>query len=118
MSSNPSTNDPVSNAPPGEPLYSEYASDPDMADLVEMFVSEMPDRIQSIQKAAQDADLNALAKLSHQLKGAAGGYGFTPITEAAAEVEKQVKAEKQLEDIERSLSQLLTLCRRATSDPH
>ena len=105
---NPSTN---------QPLFSDYADDPDMLELVEMFVSELPIRMTSIEQAMQQTDLAALAKVSHQLKGAAGGYGFMPITDAAAQVEKLAKVEKDLEEIEDSIAQLLTLCRRATADP-
>ena len=110
----PNTDPPKSNeAAAREPLYSEYANDPDMLELVEMFVNEMPDRVSSIEQAIRQADIENLARLSHQLKGAAGGYGFTSITEAAAVVEKLAKAEKDLQEIEGSIAELLTLCRRA-----
>jgi len=103
------------NASPQAPLLSDYADDPEMLELVEMFVGEMPDRITSIEQAVRESDLSTLTKLAHQLKGAAGGYGFNSITEAAAGVEQMAKAEKELQEIEGSISELLTLCRRASS---
>ncbi len=99
----------------GQPLHSEYADDPDMQELVEMFVSELPERAKAIEDAVKQADIANLTRLSHQLKGAAGGYGFTPITDAAAVVESLAKAEKDLQDMEMSIAELLSLCRRATS---
>ncbi len=88
-----------------------------MLELVEMFVDEMPDRISAIEQAVQEADIAMLTTLSHQLKGAAGGYGFGTITDAAAEVEKLAKTQKQIDELEGSIAQLLSLCRRASSNP-
>lgn len=99
------------------PLYSDLSSDPDMLELVEMFVEELPDRIAAIEQAVQQANLADLAKLSHQLKGAGGGYGFSSITEAAAAVEKQAKTQSDINAVKESLGGLLSLCRRATSQP-
>ena len=100
-----------------QPLYSDLSTDPDMLELVEMFVSELPDRVAAIEQAVQQSNLADLAKLSHQLKGAGGGYGFSSITEAAAVVEKQAKSETDINAVRASLSELLSLCNRATSDP-
>lgn len=77
-----------------EPLYSEFAGDPDMRELLEMFVSELPGRVAAIEQAVRASDKEAVKRLSHQLKGAGGGYGFMPITDVAAQVEQMVKAEK------------------------
>ena len=73
----------------GPPLLSDFASDPDMLELVEMFVAEMPQRVAAIEKAVSDSDTASIASLAHQLKGAAGGYGFGCITDAAANRRKR-----------------------------
>ena len=99
------------------PLYSDLSSDPDMLELVEMFVSELPDRVAAIEKAVEEANLADLRKLSHQLKGAGGGYGFTSITEAAAVVEKLSKSQAEISAVQESLKELVSLCNRASSDP-
>ena len=99
------------------PLYSDLSTDPDMLELVEMFVSELPDRVVAIEQAVKQANLIDLAKLSHQLKGAGGGYGFSSITEAAAVVEKQAKSQTDINAVQESLSELISLCNRATSQP-
>ncbi len=116
MGTEASLNDPTRSAS-APPLYSEYASDPDMMELVEMFVDELADRIASIEQAVGQADMSSLAQISHQLKGAAGGYGFTPITESAAGVERLAKAEGDADSVQSAVSDLLSLCRRATSAP-
>lgn len=58
-----------------------------MRELVQMFVDELPERMAAIQTAVQAGQFETAATLCHQLKGAAGGYGFPTITDAAAEVE-------------------------------
>lgn len=98
----------------GPPLLSDFASDPDMLELVEMFVAEMPQRVAAIEKAVSDSDTESIASLAHQLKGAAGGYGFGCITDAAGIVEKDARDRKQLGELQGSIDELLSLCRRAS----
>ena len=88
------------------PLYSDLSTDPDMLELVEMFVDELPDRVAAIEQPVKQANLADLAKLSHQLKGAGGGYGFSTITEAAAVVEKQAKSQTDIESVQESLGEI------------
>ena len=99
---------------PGPPLLSDYADDPDMLELVEMFVNEMPQRVSAIEEAVNSSNRASIANLAHQLKGAAGGYGFGVITEAAAIVETEARSQKQMDELQRSINDLLSLCRRAS----
>lgn len=102
------------------PIRSEFASDPDMAELVAEFVSELPDKSQTLHAALQKNQFADLQRLSHQLKGACGGYGFPQLGEAAAKLEarlKQIGIQPQvdaLEDVTRQVDELVELCRRAT----
>jgi len=68
-------------------MYSVFEHDPDLADIVTLFVQEMPERIEELRAAADAGDVDAAVRLAHQLKGAAGGYGFEPLGEVAARVE-------------------------------
>ncbi len=95
------------------PLISDLASDPDMAELVEMFVADLHERIACLQKAISEQDLEQLKTLAHQLKGSAGGYGFTPITDASAELEQTIKGTDDWTSIEASTQAVIALCRRA-----
>jgi len=99
------------------PLLSDFSDDPDMLELVEMFVDDMPSRISALEQAFGSGDIGEISRLSHQLKGAAGGYGFGSITDAAAEVESLAKSQSKLDQIKGSVDELLTLCRRASSNP-
>jgi HPt (histidine-containing phosphotransfer) domain-containing protein len=64
-----------------------FPDDPEMAELAELFLEGLPSRIGAIRKAWDSGDLGQVRFGSHQLRGAAGGYGFPEIGEAAGLVE-------------------------------
>jgi PAS domain S-box-containing protein len=63
-------------------------SKPATAKLVETFANRLPERCAAIRAAADAVDEALIKRLAHQLKGAAGGYGFSSVTDAAASLEK------------------------------
>jgi hypothetical protein len=65
-------------------VYSPLADDPDYGELVDLFVQEIPERINALDAQAESRDWNQLAETAHKLKGAAGCYGFGEITLCAA----------------------------------
>jgi len=95
------------------PLYSEFADDPDMGELIDCFLAELPDRIREIEKARDEHRTAALASLAHKLKGAAGGYGYSPITDAARMLEQHARTETDVESIRAAINELKDLCARA-----
>lgn len=66
--------------------------DPDMVDIVLDFVNELPGRAKELERAFAARDWGKLEKLSHQLKGAGGSYGYPQITEVAATMEADCKS--------------------------
>ncbi len=95
-------------------LVSEFAGDPDMADLVGLFLEELPERIEAIRAALRSGDSEELQRRVHQLKGAGGGYGFPAISRSAAEVEGPLRAgERDLSVIASRVEALASLCERA-----
>jgi len=96
------------------PLLSQFANDKDMAELVEFFVGELQERIGALSEAWKSGDRVRLKSLAHQIKGAAGGYGFPSITHSAAALEVALRAqESELTSAGQKLDELLELCRRA-----
>ncbi len=95
-------------------IYSTLA-DSDLGELIEMFVQEMPERTNALESQARDRDWQQLTKTAHQLKGAAGSYGFKVITLSAAQLESALKDGRQEEEILSALDELLDLCRRMRS---
>ena len=54
-----------------DPIYSRLADDLDLRDIVEMFVEEMPGRVETLLNQLESADWDGLRRTTHQLKGAA-----------------------------------------------
>jgi HPt (histidine-containing phosphotransfer) domain-containing protein len=98
-----------------EPIVSAFASDPVLRELVEMYVSEMPGRIADLERAFAAGDRERLRITAHQIKGAAGSYGFDCLTQSAAALESVMRADRPPEELRRSLEELLTLCRRISA---
>lgn len=95
----------------GQVLFSTLAEDPDLAEIVEMFVDEMPERIENILTCYQAEDWEGLRRASHQLKGAAGSYGFTPITPCAGVLEAAVKQTRPEDEIRKAVDDLVAMCK-------
>jgi signal transduction histidine kinase/HPt (histidine-containing phosphotransfer) domain-containing protein len=111
-------------APPPEPtdgpLTSDMADDEDMAELVEQFVATVPERIGALRAASVTGDRVCLARLAHQLKGAAGGYGFPRISESAAALEAACRTDdpariaETLDEVVRLMGRTQTAAKAAT----
>ena len=94
-------------------LYSTLGGDADLGELVEMFVDEMPERVGNIERLFESQNWEELRRAAHQLKGAAGSYGFEEITPRAARLEDAVREQSPAEQILQAVKELCDLCRRA-----
>jgi HPt (histidine-containing phosphotransfer) domain-containing protein len=95
-----------------EYIYSRLASDPDLRDIVDMFVEEMPERVASLLSQLQSGDLEGLRRTAHQLKGAAGSYGFDAISPSAAKVEAAIRDGETEQHLHEMVDELVELCKR------
>ncbi|PQO26630.1 Hpt domain-containing protein [Blastopirellula marina] len=95
-----------------DPLYSDLGDDPDLAEIVEMFVNEMPDRIESMLHCVDQSDWEGLGRIAHQLKGAAGSYGFGQITPFAARLEHDCRNQATDAEVIKAFRELAGVCRR------
>ena len=93
-------------------LQSEYADDPDIADLLQEFVSCLDDRAEALSKALNAGEFEELSRLAHQLRGAAGSYGYPSLSEAATTLEDDARNRRR-ETATASLAQVALLCRAA-----
>jgi CheY-like chemotaxis protein/HPt (histidine-containing phosphotransfer) domain-containing protein len=103
--------------PPDELLHSDFADDPEMTDLVVNFVGSLPERMEELRQVAARGQGELLRMRVHQLKGAAGGYGFPAITVAAARAERALADGASIEEVTEQLEALIQLCRRARTGP-
>lgn len=102
----------VQPAQAAEPIVSCYADDPDLHELIELYVQEMPQRIEALESCFAAGDWAALAGCAHQLKGAAGSHGFHQLTDSAAALEAAARQGRDAAAIRASFDALLDLCRR------
>lgn len=101
------------------PILSEFSDEPEMLELIEQFVAEMPARVKALRAAWTAREMNAVRRTAHQLKGAAGGYGFSIIGDTAAELEDRLQEEASqeerpaIDEVRELVESLLDLCERA-----
>ena len=93
-------------------LYSTMGDDPDVADLVETFVDEVPNRVARIVDCLQRQDWDALGFAAHQFNGAAGSYGFTQVTPALARLESLAKGGADGAQTRQAVEEVVELCGR------
>ncbi len=100
------------------PIRSSLGGDPDMLELIQLFVEEIPERVRTIQDFWQRKELVELRRVAHQMKGASGGYGFPTIGEAAARLEHELnrsvdaRATADLSAIAGQIDDLVNHCNR------
>jgi histidine phosphotransfer protein HptB len=91
-------------------FFSELAREPEMAALVSAFVHDLPGRLDAMNQVAEAGDWQELSCLAHQLKGAAGSYGFPQLALAAAGVEESARDGRPAQDIAVALERLGAAC--------
>ena len=96
-------------------LYSTLADDPDMGELVELFVDELPARIAALNAAFAAGDVDGLGRFAHQLKGAAGSYGFDAMTPALLRLEQAARQGQPQSELQPLLEEVTSLSLRIRS---
>ena len=89
-------------------------------ELVDLFLADLPQRLDAIRTAVHSNDSTSLERSAHSLKGAVGNFGRTPAHRAAEQLEEIARSQKlsqapeiftNLEaEIERLQSQLADIC--------
>lgn len=98
-----------------DPIYSRLGGDPDLAGILDMFVEEMPKRAVAMIEHLGKGNLEGVRQIAHQIKGAAGSYGFETVSPAAGKVESAVSEGEPEEDIRKAVAELADLCNRLRS---
>jgi len=76
------------------------------------FVDGLPAEVQKISDSLEHNDMASLRRIVHQLRGAAGGYGFDPITGPATKAEESIDASGGLTEITIKIKSLIDVVRR------
>jgi signal transduction histidine kinase/FixJ family two-component response regulator len=84
---------------------------PEMAELVEKFIEQLPAMLGSIDEAWKAGDWQMLKARAHDLKGMGGSYGFPQLTEVARRIESEL-VEQNHDGIAPLVGEMWTLFQR------
>lgn len=84
-----------------------FWDDPEFRAMVRDFVHALPERADAIRVAWIGGDDDALERLTHQLKGSGGMFGYPELTDAAARVVDGLRAGLDRPRIDRHAHDLL-----------
>ena len=73
-------------------IASQFADDPQLADILPGFVERLPNQLDALCKALEEDRLEDAERLAHRLKGAGGSYGYPTLSEVARSLEVAAKA--------------------------
>lgn len=85
--------------------------DPDLEAVIPRYLENKQKEVQTIRGALEKADFETIRILGHGMKGSGGGYGFDPITDIGASLERAAK-ENNSGEIQKSIDELLNYLRR------
>jgi HPt (histidine-containing phosphotransfer) domain-containing protein len=91
-------------------IVSDLADDEDMTELLDGFVVSLATQATRLEEASAAGDHDAVRRIAHQIKGAAGGYGFPTITAAAGRLEHHAH---EAGEAALALAEVCGMCRRA-----
>jgi len=95
-------------------VVSKLAGHPTLGGLVRAFAERLPERLEAIESAFRDADLEKLQTLVHALRGSGGTYGFDSLSRAAEDLEEGLRTGAGQAEIAAAVERLADLCRRAS----
>jgi HPt (histidine-containing phosphotransfer) domain-containing protein len=95
-----------------ELVYSTLGGDPDLSEIVALFVAEIPGRVATLLAKLDAGDWEGLRRTAHQLRGAAGSYGFDPLTPSVARLEDATGQHAPEQEIRAAVDSLVALCSR------
>lgn len=87
-------------------VHSSWQNDPDYADLLPLFVDELPSLRRTLLEFAKVCDFENVKREAHKLRGSAGGYGYHGLSQLAGQLEDTCKTSARdataiLQDLDR-----------------
>ena len=102
---------------PSLPIYSVLASDPDLREVIRLFVEEMQERMRVFENELAAERWSELCRVAHQLKGTAGSHGFAELSRVAAALELTIQSNAGVQEIAAATANLIAVRQRATAKP-
>lgn len=88
-------------------IHSELGDPETFGEIIEIFLEQLPERLDQLDGFLNSADYRQLAQIAHQLKGAGGGYGYPGLTQGAAKLEAEARQPQPSQSVLRNLLQSL-----------
>ena len=103
-------------------IHSTFADDPEMRELIGLFITEMPGKVAELRRVVAAGDLAKLRKVAPILRGTSGGYGFPSLGSTAGRIEdlltsqsnESSKAADALDRVKADVDRLIDLCSRVS----
>jgi PAS domain S-box-containing protein len=99
-------------APKDEVIRSPLSSNAKFAPVLAAFVGRLPAAVEEIARLVDAGDAPELTRAVHKLRGAGGSYGFTPVSDAAAQLEDRLKSGEPVSAVADDVGTLLSILRR------
>ncbi len=90
--------------------------EPEMADLVEKFITELPRYVSELLVASRERKWSDLIRYLHDFKSMSGNFGFPQFAKIAANAHQQLKS-AQYDDLRESIDQIAKLARQVKHVP-
>lgn len=95
------------------PLRSTYADDQAIAEILPLFLNNVPKYVSDLEARIEHQDWAGAARICHDLKGTAGGYGYPDIGAATLMLEGELKGTHDPSRVDKYFREVRTLCIRA-----
>ncbi len=92
---------------PSQSLRSTLAGEPKYHELIQEYVEGLPAQVERLEAAMRERDIEALRRELHDIRGTAGGLGFRPLTDIAADLGNRAKSACEMVEIESKVRGLI-----------
>ncbi len=99
----------------GDCLFSTVEDQPGMLELIRGYISQVRTIAGHLDSAIMKEDVPAVRELCLQVKGSAGGYGFTSLGAAASDSLRMLDASMSIQESASALRRLGILCRQVST---
>ena len=94
---------------------SDFESDPDMTELLDMFAAEIPATADGMIGAFESRDETGLRATVHRLKGSSGNYGYMTLSKRAFELDDRIETAIAWDDIRGEVYHLADVVKKLVS---
>jgi len=96
----------------GPLVYSTLSHDPQLQELLTIYVRELHRRVETLESHVAESDWESVERVARQVKNSAKTYGYREVGRLAARLEATCQDEFSIQDVEDALIAFSELCDR------